>query len=389
MLFIGIDIAKNKHDMAVIDSNGTVILKHLNFANSKSGFDKLHSKIMALVQKHIADVHIAFEDTGHYGMNLSHFLKKYYINLYSYNPLLIKKYAEAESLRKTKTDKKDALLIARKLLNDFNNSKLKPAVIAEDLMEDLKFATRHRNRLTQICSDAKVQYTRILDITFPELAGITNKHNLSTYTLLKKFPSIDAISKARPSSLAKIKYLSSDVAQKLKVASSTSIGSPSEALEFELLMTIENIEFLTKQIDRIDNQIEGIMRKIDSPIVTVTGISDRLGSVILAEIRDINNFGSPAQLQSFAGLEPSVNQSGESDKTGKMVKRGSPHLRWALIQAAKSAVKWSPTLNAFFQKKLAEGKHYNCALSHVSKKLIRIIFYLLKHNRIFDESLLI
>jgi len=385
MLFIGIDIAKNKHDMAVIDSNGNLILKHLKFTNNKQGFDKMHSKIMELVHTHETDVYIAFEDTGHYGFNLQAFLRKYYVNIYSYNPLLIKKFVEAQTLRKTKTDKKDALVIARKLLSDF--AQLEQPVVTDTLMTELKFATRNRSRLTQTRSDAKTQYTRILDIIFPELASITNKHNQSTYEILKKYHNAESIANARPSSLAKIKYLSSDTASKIKKAAKTSIGTSWKALELELLLTIENIEHMDKQIQIVDNHIEALMTEIDSPIVTVTGIGERLGAVILAEIRDINNFNSPSQLQAFAGLDPKVNQSGQSDKTGKMVKRGSPHLRWALIQAARSASNWSPALTAYLQKKLAEGKHYNCAISHVAKKLIRIIFYMLKNNREFDERL--
>jgi len=128
------------------------------------------------------------------------------------------------------------------------------------------------------------------------------------------------------------------------------------------------------------------MAETNSPIISITGIGERLGIVILAEISDINNFSTPAQLQSFAGLDLSVYQSGESDKTGIMVKQGSPHLHWAILQAAKLAANYSPKLNEYF-KKLAESKHYSCAITHVAKKLIRIIFYLLKNNQRFDESL--
>jgi len=386
MLFVGIDIAKSKHDASIIDSEGNVILKHLTFKNDKQGFDKLHSKIMELVHTHESDVSIAFEDTGHYGLNLQTFLHKYYVNIYSYNPLLIKKFAEAQTLRKTKTDKKDALLIARKLLSDF--AELEKPVVTDTLMTELKFATRNRNRLTQTRSEAKNHYTRILDMVFPELTSVIGKHNLSTYILLKKFPSAQAIANARPSSIAKINHISHNKAVKIKEVAGNSIGTHSKTLELELLLIIESIEHQNLQIQMIDNHIESLMIDIDSPITSVTGIGERLGAVILAEIRDINNFDSPSQLQSFAGLEPSVNQSGESDKTGKMVKRGSPHLRWAIIQAARLAAHYSPKLGEYLQKKLAEGKHYNCAVSHVAKKLIRILFYLLKNNQQFDENLI-
>lgn len=228
MLFVGIDIAKNKHDMAVINSDGKVILKHLTFKNNTQGFDHLHSKIMELVHNHETDVYIAFEDTGHYGLNLQTFLRKYYINSYSYNPLLIKKFADAQSLRKTKTDKKDALLIARKLLSDF--AELDKPVITDTLMIELKFATCNRSRLTQIRSDAKVQYTNL----FPELTSVIAKHNQSTYTLLKKFPSAKAIANARPSSLTKIKRINLEKALKLKETAKISIGTHSDTLTISI-----------------------------------------------------------------------------------------------------------------------------------------------------------
>lgn len=385
MLFVGIDIAKNKHDMAVIDADGKVVLRHLTFKNDRIGFEQMHAKIIELVHAHETDVAFAFEDTGHYGLNLQTFLRKYYLNIFSYNPLLIKKFAESQTLRKTKTDKRDTLLIARKLLTDF--TELNKPVETNPLMTELKFATRNRSRLTHIRSDAKTQYTRILDIMFPELTSITNKHNQSTLTLLRNFPSVDRIARASVSTLAKIKYLGVDTAASIKAAACASIGTSSEALELELLLVIENIEHMDKQIQIVDKYIEALMVKIDSPIASVTGIGDRLGAVILAEIRDINNFSSPAQLQSFAGLDPSVYESGDSVLVGRMVKRGSPHLRWAILQAAKLAANYSSTFGVYLQKKLAEGKHYNCAIIHVAKKLIRIIFYMLKHNRKFDEQL--
>ena len=387
MLFVGIDIAKNKHDMAVIDSEGTIILKNLTFPNSKEGFDKCHTKLMELVSPHTSDISIAFEDTGHYGLNLLSFLRKYYLNLYSYNPLLIKKFAEAQTLRKTKTDKKDTLLIARKLLAD--GPELDQPVVPEAFMTELKFATRHRNRLTRSSSDAKIQYARILDMLFPELDKVINKHNRFIYTLLKKYPSVKAIARARITSLTRIKYLSLQNAEKIKQAALNSIGIESATLELELVLTIENIEYLEKQMLRVDEMIHDLMSKIYFPITSITGIGQRLGAVNLAEIRDINHFTSPAQLKAFAGLEPSINQSGESDKTGMMVKRGSPHLRWAIIQADKLVAVYSPTFKSYLAKKRSVGKHYNSAVSHVAKKLIRVIFYLLKYNKVFDERQLV
>jgi transposase len=125
---------------------------------------------------------------------------------------------------------------------------------------------------------------------------------------------------------------------------------------------------------------------MDSPLLSITGIGQRLGAIILAEIKNIRNFSSPAQLQAFAGLEPSIYQSGQMDNSGCMVKRGSHYLRYALIQAAKLICIYSPHFQAYLAMKRSQGKHYNVAVSHAAKKLIRIIYHLLKTNQTFDET---
>ncbi|CAM3026960.1 transposase [Lactococcus hircilactis] len=145
------------------------------------------------------------------------------------------------------------------------------------------------------------------------------------------------------------------------------------------------ISIQSKQINQVQEQINVLMAEIDSPITSITGIGVRLGAVILAEIKSIHNFKTPGQLQAFAGLEPSIYQSGTMDITGHMVKRGSSYLRYALIQAAKLLANYSPYFKAYLWLKISQGKHYNVAVSHVAKKLIRIIYYLLKTNQTFDE----
>lgn len=171
----------------------------------------------------------------------------------------------------------------------------------------------------------------------------------------------------------------------LKVAPN-SIGTTSNAREFELIEIIENIQHYNRLIAKAENKVNELMAEINSGITTVTGIGNRLGSVILAEIRNIHTFDNPAQLQAFAGLEPSIYQSGQIDLAGKMVKRGSPHLRWAILQAAKSTARFSPAFKAYLRTKLEQGKHYNVALTHVAKKLVRLLFHLLKNNIPFDEQ---
>lgn len=126
---------------------------------------------------------------------------------------------------------------------------------------------------------------------------------------------------------------------------------------------------------------------MDSPILSIPGISFRTAGSILAEIGDISKFDSPAKLLAFAGLDPSMYQSGKFFSTHSvMVKRGSKYLRFALMTAARMVCMNDVTFNEFKNKKMSEGKHYMVAMGHVAKKLVRVIYYLLKTNSKYEAS---
>ncbi len=368
ILYVGIDVAKNKHDVTVLDGTGKQVLKTITFTNRKQGFEWLHNTLKQLGQ----DCLIAMEDTGHYALNFLKFLYEKAYQVYTYNPLLIKEFTKSLSLRKTKTDKKDAQVIALKLVTDPNRELFKN----DDKQEELKILTRHITRLKRHQTDWKVQYTKCLDSLFPEFHQAVTKHSDYSYELLKAFPAPEKMIGAGFQNLMDIKRLTVKHAQDTLELASNTIGTTSPAREFELVQIIENIQHYEKLIKQANHKIDELMAEINSVIVSVPGISNRLGSVILAEIRNINTFNNPAQLQAFAGLEPSIYQSGQIDTKGKMVKRGSTHLRWALLQAAIKVARYSPAFKAYFRTKLAQGKHYNVAMSHVAKKLIRVLFYL-------------
>ena len=383
MLYVGIDVAKYKHDIAIIDEFGTIVLKHMQIKNNQEGFYQLHDWLSRAVENPNDDIKIALEDTGHYSRNIVMFLRANFYQNFSYNPYLIKEFAKSVSLRKTKTDKKDALTIARKLASDTPTVHQMPA----QEMDDLKFLTRHRDRLKRKLTDFKVQYVKVLDLIFPELDKIVNLKNKSTMALLEKYPTPAKILRAQEASIYNIKSLKAVKASEIIKAAQTTVGNTSFALEFELKQTLQAIQFLEKMMTEVNTQIKDIMDKLDQVITSVPGISTTLGSIILAEIRTIDNFRNCDQLLAFAGLEPSVNQSGQSEHSGKMVKRGSTHLRWALLQAAEKTALYSPTFKRYLTKKLQQGKHYNKAKSHTAKKLVRVLFYLLKNHKYFDESL--
>lgn len=393
MFFVGIDVAKSHHDIAIIDDSGQVILRHIRIMNNRHGFNKLHQTLIQLSSDTNDDIRIAMEATGHYHLNLISFLQTNSYSAFAYNPFLIKEFSRTLTLRKTKTDKADALTIAKKLATDLAPNRFKPIFNRQEL----KFLTRHRNRLTANRSKIKGQYIRILDMLFPELAsllGKANLHNHYVYALLEKYPSPAKLSRAHTAVLLKLlqnRGNRSDTVHQLKVTAKQSIGLASPANELELIQTITMIRLYDKQIAVIDQKIEQLMSTLNEAaiITSITGISNRLGSVILSEINNFNNFNTPDQLLAFAGLEPAIYQSGQVNSNGKMVKRGSASLRWALFQAAEYASRWSPIFRQYRQKKINEGKHYFVAVTHVAKKLVRIIFYLIRHHQFYDESKLL
>ena len=391
MLFVGIDIAKHKHDIAILDDSGEILKAHMRIQNNRNGYMTLHQTLKKLRQTLNAEVLLAMEDTGIYSMNLLQFLQSKHYMVYTYNPLLIKEFAKATSLRQTKTDKKDALTIANRCYLDRKASLPK----IDPVMVSLKHLTRHRSRTGKIQARLKTQYTRLLDLTFPELSvhlSTSSIHLKYVYAMLTAYPSVTHLADAHLTRLTTIIKKASkgrigkSRAIELRDLARTSIGTVSDSLAFELRHLIQSIQFYEQILNETDEKIGSIMTDIQSPVLTIPGISHRLGSIILAEIRGIEYFQNPAQLLAYCGLEPSVNQSGTFSGQGKMVKRGSPYLRWAILQAARLIAINSPVFKIYLLKKLEEGKHYNVALSHVAKKLIRVLFYLLKSNQSFDES---
>jgi len=183
LINVGIDVSQKKHDICIIDSDGTILIEQLMIENNKKGFNALCNAIDKQEGGSIKDnIRIALEDTGHYSINLLYFLRNKGYSVYTYNLLLVKEFAKSITLRKTKTDKKDAKLIARRLMSDYKAERFN----ADKNLIDLKFLTRNRTRLGRYQSEGKVQYVRLIDLMFPELSTYaTSVHHTYVYSLLK------------------------------------------------------------------------------------------------------------------------------------------------------------------------------------------------------------
>ncbi|NLA43444.1 IS110 family transposase [Candidatus Saccharibacteria bacterium] len=388
MIYVGIDVAKDKHDCCILGPDGEVLRDSITFANNRKGFEELLAAIQkALQEKSRDEVRAGLESTGHYSTNLVAFLRSNGFEPVVLNPLSVNRFRKSQTLRKTKTDKADARFIAAMLLT----SAASPHASVSYHIEELKVFTRSRSRLIEHRGKLRISMTRLLDVVFPELATLVwSTNQKSVYHLLLELPNPQAIAHCRIDRLTNIISAGShgkygrEKALEIRQAAAESIGSNSPAMAFELQQTIRLIQNITIELDLLDNRIEAAVEAVKTPLLTIPGISYTLAGIILAEIGAIERFQTPAQLLAFAGMEPSTFQSGKfrANQT-PMVKRGSTYLRWAVLQAARLVAMRDKTFYDYLLKKRQEGKHFNVALSHVGKKLVRVIFHMLQTNRSF------
>jgi len=380
MIYVGIDVAKDKHDCIILNSNGKVVFDVFTIQNNIDGFEDLLFKIKA-TEKYPDKVKVGLEATGHYSCNILGFLKNKGLSTIVINPLYTSLSRKSISLRKTKTDKVDARTIACMIMSDVN---LKPYSDTLYLNEDLKSLTRYRFNKVAQRAKLKISVSRLVNILFPELDKLVSTlHGKAVYELLSEFPSAQHIASANLKHLTNLLHTASKgrfqraSADQIRQAARKSIGSYLPAKSLELKHTIKLIRELNSEITEIEAEIKKIMDVIDSPIISIPGIGQNLGAVILAEIGDFSRFESPDKILAFAGCSPSTYQSGQLYSShAKMEKRGSRYLRWALLNAAAYVCKWEPTFATYLAKKLAEGKHYYVALSHAAKKLVRVLYHL-------------
>ena len=390
MIYVGIDVAKDKHDCFIINSDGEVLFKAFSIANNRNGFNDLYQKIET-VMKDITKVKVGLEATGHYSYNLLGYLIDKGLPTYVINPLHTNLYRKSLSLRQTKTDKVDARTIASMLMSDVN---LKSYSDTSYHNEELKSLTRYRFDKVKQRAKLKSSVSRLVCILFPELEKLVpTLHMASVYAMLSEFPGAKQVANAHLtrftnllSKVSKGRY-GKETAIAFRNAARTSIGSNMPAKSLELKHTIKLIQELTSEIDEIENEIKLIMDEINSPILSIPGINYRMGAMIIAEIGDFNRFDSPDKILAYAGFSPSTYQSGQLDGAySHMEKRGSRYLRYALYNAAKYVCNWDPTFAEYLAKKRAEGKHYNVAISHAVKKLIRVIYHLEKTNQQYIKA---
>ena len=389
MFYLGIDIAKVNHVASLINEDGSILVKAIKFTNSNEGLQKLIDSISEYDQ---SQIYCAMEATGTYWLSLFSALTDKGFNVSVFNPYQIKSFRGAYSNRKQKNDVIDSILIANFL--SFNGTK-QTSLPNDDLLA-LKNLTRYRSNLVSNISKAKTQVTGILDKIFPEYSELfSDTFGEASKQILLNCPTPNEIVNFNTRKLANILKKASrgrhstDKVREVKSLAKNSFGIKftGDACSFEIKQLVNQIIFLENQTHELEVKIKQLYSKLDNHLQSIPGIGEVTAPIILAEIGDINNFSTPSKLTAFAGIDPSENQSGNKKSTDeKTSKRGSPYLRHAIYLAAMVASNNDPIMHDYYIKKRAQGKHHYVALAGVERKLLGIIFHVLKENRDYRPS---
>ena len=390
MFYAGIDIAKNKHEASVIDTDGKSLLDSISFANTKEGCEKLLTLFDRIgIAK--GDVVIGMEATGHYWLSVHAFFFELGYDVKVINPIQSEAFRKMY-IRQTKNDSKDSFLIAQIMrFGQFSATSL-----SEEGVVALRQLSRYRLALVDSCGDCKRRVIALLDQVFPEYDKLfSNTFGVTSKEILLKYPTPEDMLEVSTRKLTTLLSKSSrgrfgeEKAKQLKTIAAGSFGVSfaKDAFAFQIRQLMEQILFLEKQIAELEQQISTLLRQAASFITTIPGIGDTLGAIIISEIGDIHRFDAPGKLVAFAGLDVKVNQSGEFMGTkNKISKRGSPYLRRAIWLAAGRAAFCDPILSEYYQSLRARGKHHLTAVGAVARKLCNIIFAILRENRSYEAD---
>lgn len=389
MYIVGIDIGKNHHEASIVSPEGKQIGRSLRFATTHKGADSL----MSFIFKNIGNSPCVFgmEATGHYWYPIYSFLKAKGYTICVINPI------QSDSLRKmyirqTKNDSIDSFLIAKVIrFGQFGTTSM-----ADENILAMRQLCRYRDSVISSRTEIKLRIGTIMEQIFPEYEKQFSSLWVSTSMgILEKYLTPENIENAPIDELFEIikdkshNRLTKAKAISIKEAAADTFGIKiaQDAFSFQLKQLIDRMNFLDKQIEALDCQILEYYEKFDCYLHTIPGIGIIGAATILAEIGDISRFKNSSSLIAFAGIDPTVRQSGEFNSThNHMSKRGSPYLRHAIFLAATTCSFHNSPLNAYYKKKRDQGKHHLTATGAVARKLTTVIYAVLRDSKPYEPK---
>ncbi|MBE5750630.1 MAG: IS110 family transposase [Clostridiales bacterium] len=392
MFFVGIDIAKRSHQVAVTNDSADIVIKPFNIKNSSLGFSSLIEKLTSQSIS-MDNCVVGMESTGHYWYPLYFFLIEKGFTVKVFNPIQTAAFRDV-AIRKVKNDNLDSVMIS-----DFIRfGRFAETIIPNESLLALKNLSRYRFSVTDICTSLKKRTIALLDQVFPEyetifsdIFGITSRKLLEKFSTPEEF--MDVSTTKLTNFIAKISRGRNgrEKAELIKSAAHSSIGISyaTDSFSFQIKQLIEQIGFIEKQIEDIDKEMEKILAESEySVITTISGIGPVLGCIIVSEIGDISRFESPSKLVAYAGLDASVKQSGEFNASqNKISKRGSSYLRRALWLAAFMSLQSDPALYNYYCRLKARGKSHRLCVTAVARKLCIIVWAILNSKQPYSPNI--
>lgn len=390
--YVGIDIAKNKHDINIYSITDDKSVVKFQITNDLFDYNLLLEKCKR-IDKDLSKFIFCCEATGIYHISICNFLNSKNLKINIVNPILIKNFKSVNNIRNTKNDPIDALAIANYAA--FKRAKSNYQLRTSN--EQLRSLTRFRSVEVNKISETKTRIRALLDKNIPMLSSLIK--DVGNATSLYIFTSSDNIFKLATRdknqlcaqiskhSHGKHKLLYTENIIKAIKASKHNFHNQSDMLEIKILA--ENLMFMKSQQKVIDDSINKLMESIDTPIETIPGIKKNIGSQIIAEIGDINNFSNPKQLVAYAGLDPKIIQSGNYElQNGRINKKGSKYLRKALFQAAQCLCRHDEYFANRYALLKSKGKHHFVCINAIARKLLHIIWAMETRKIPYDPAFL-
>ena len=392
MILIGIDIGKNSHTFSIVSrDSGEILLQPTDFPNTSSGFSTLCAHLISYDK---AGLLIGMEDTGHYHLNLLKYLLEQHFTVALINPVATDMTRKMQG-GVSKNDNLDSLTICDVISSSARKKSYRITKLDRFELYEQRQLTRHHHNLKEELNVYTNRLQKCIDVVFPEYNHLFKSKYGSIYLqLLKFFGSADKIANAELSEIEpffeKQRGRRISLTPKLlQEAAQNSVGIPSSAEEIQIKHLIAQIELIQLQIEEIDKKIEEFSLQMNSPILTIPGVSHFSGTSILAELGDICNYSSAAKIIKFAGLAPYEHQSSQYRAEHLPIsKKGSKYLRKTLYQVILPVIRYNPVFQDYYRLKRSQGKGHRCAQGHCIRKLLRIVYHLLSTNQAFDPLLL-
>lgn len=390
---VGIDIGKNSHFFSIIDkSSGEILLDPVSFNNNKDGFDFLIDKLASYPKD---DILIGMEDTGHYHFPILKFLLEHHFHVALINPVTTDLTRKLDG-NITKNDKLDTLTICDVLATPQHKKRYRITTIDTYELYEQRQLTRQHHDLKEELNKYCNRLQKCIDIVFPEFNSLFHSKYGTVYlNVLKQFPSAELIAHSDIRVLRKCFDIKgkgrriSLTAEQLKEAAKNSIGMSSVAEEIQIKHLVSQIELINEQIDELDKKIEEFSVQNNSPILSIPGISHFSGTSIISELGDISKYDKPSRIIKRAGVAPYHYESSQFNAEHTAItKKGSKYLRKTLYQIITPVIENNKVFKAYYNLKRSQGKSHRCAQGHCVRKLLRVIYHLLKTNQQFDASLL-